>query len=149
MIDAKFYSSLNQDIVNIRTAVFIEEQGFKDEFDDIDSNALHVVLFSDGTPCATGRLFPANCNACSNCDDESKGLYKIGRVAVLKAYRGQNLGSAVISALEEKCRQIGGKAILLSAQCRARSFYEKLGYSPFGAEFLEEYCPHINMTKNI
>lgn len=149
MIESKFYNSLNQDIVNIRTAVFIEEQGFKDEFDDIDSKALHVVLFSEDIPCATGRLFPANCDECGNFDDESKGLYKIGRVAVLKAYRGQNLGSAVISVLEEKCREIGGKAIVLSAQCRAKSFYEKLGYSPFGAEFLEEYCPHINMMKNI
>lgn len=134
----EFYNKLTPPCADIRTKVFIEEQGFKEEFDDIDNKAIHILIYCDGVPCATGRLFKG--------EDDSFS-YRIGRVAVLKPYRGRNLGARVISLLEEKCREIGGKEIILSAQCRAKGFYEKNGYSQFGEEFYEEYCPHINMKK--
>lgn len=134
----EFYNGLTSDCAEIRTKVFIEEQGFKEEFDNIDSKAIHIVIFCDGVPCTTGRLFKS---------DKDDSTYKIGRVAVLKSYRGRNLGAKVISLLEEKCREIGGERIVLSAQCRAKGFYEKQGYSQFGEEFYEEYCPHIDMEK--
>lgn len=147
MIEIKFYDSLNPQIIDIRTAVFVKEQGFKEEFDDIDEKSVHILLFYDGVPCATGRLFPAGKLSCEG--KESDGVYKIGRIAVLKDYRGKNLGATVISQLENKCRETGGKTILLSAQCRAKHFYEKQGYTSCGEEFLEEYCPHINMKKDL
>lgn len=138
---AEFYDNvLTEDCMYIRKKVFIEEQGFKEEFDKTDYKAVHVVIFIDGVPCATGRLFRSS---------DNYSTYRIGRVAVLKPYRGRKLGNKVISLLEEKCRQMGGKEIILSAQCRAKGFYEKLGYSPFGEEFLEEYCPHIDMRKKL
>lgn len=41
----------------IRQSVFVEEQGFEYEFDDIDETALHLVLYDENdNPCATGRL---------------------------------------------------------------------------------------------
>lgn len=65
----------------IRQSVFVEEQGFEYEFDDIDETALHLVLYDENdNPCATGRLF-------------FDGCMKIGRIAVMKEYRGQSLGS--------------------------------------------------------
>ena len=74
----------------IRQSVFVEEQGFEYEFDDIDETALHLVLYDENdNPCATGRLFFDDC-------------MKIGRIAVMKEYRGQSLGSEVIVILEEK-----------------------------------------------
>ena len=74
----------------IRQSVFVEEQGFEYEFDDIDETALHLVLYDENdNPCATGRLF-------------FDGCMKIGRIAVMKEYRGQSLGSEVIAILEEK-----------------------------------------------
>ena len=136
----EFYDTLHKDCIAIRTKVFIEEQGFKGEFDNIDERAVHVVIYSDGVPCAVGRLFRS---------EQQKGVYKIGRVAVLKPYRGKKLGEKVISSIEEKCREIGCKEIVLSAQCRVKGFYEKLGYVQFGEEFLDEHCPHINMKKYI
>ena len=102
-----FENVLPQEAEMVRTRVFIEEQGFKEEFDHIDSKAIHIVIFCDGVPCATGRLFKS---------DKDDITYKIGRVAVLKSYRGRNLGAKVISLLEEKCREIGGERIVLSAQ---------------------------------
>lgn len=125
------------DAAYIRKNVFIDEQGFRNEFDDIDKDAYHAVLFTDDNiPAACGRLFT------------SDGMtYIIGRVAVMKAYRKKGLGEKVVTALENKARELGGTETELSAQLRAKGFYEKLGYSSFGEKYLDEYCPHVSMKK--
>lgn len=127
----------SQQAADIRKAVFVDEQGFQNEFDDIDNDAYHAVLFTDDkTPVACGRLFTSDGKT-----------YTIGRVAVIKEYRKKGLGEKIVTALESKARELGGIETELSAQVRAKGFYEKLGYSPFGDEYLDEYCPHISMKK--
>jgi len=123
----------------IRTRVFHEEQGFslENEFDDIDRTACHVVVLEDGEPAATGRIFSQDGGAC----------WHIGRVAVLPSRRGQGLGAAAMVEMERKVRELGGTSILLSAQCQAQGFYQRLGYAPQGETYLDEHCPHIDMIK--
>ena len=43
----KTYSELNEDAASIRKSVFMEEQGFVNEFDDVDGAAKHIVLYND------------------------------------------------------------------------------------------------------
>lgn len=40
------YDFLPEDAKRIREAVFMKEQGFKNEFDDIDLLALHLILYA-------------------------------------------------------------------------------------------------------
>lgn len=120
----------------IRIAVFVEEQGFVNEIDGMDDEAWHVVMYSDGVPAATARAF---------LDD--KGLCKIGRVAVLPAYRGRHLGEQLMLYFEEELKKRGARQFKVSAQVRASGFYEKLGYERHGEEYLDEYCPHVDMYK--
>ena len=54
---AKIYDSLPKEAEAIRRAVFMDEQGFKDEFDDIDGTAWHIVIFDGSVPAATCRVF--------------------------------------------------------------------------------------------
>lgn len=123
----------------IRKAVFICEQGFENEFDDIDGYAFHAVLFTeDNIPAACGRLYQS---------DGSRFI--IGRIAVLKPFRRLGFGEKIVTALENKARELGGTETELSAQVRAKGFYERLGYSPFGEEYFDEYCPHIAMRKKL
>lgn len=125
----------------IRSEIFLDEQKFHDEFDEIDeTTAQHLVLYVNGKAAAVGRLFPTP-------DDGDS--FTIGRVAVRADFRGKRLGSAVMRALEEEARKQGAKKIVLAAQQRARHFYETLGYSACGELFLDEYCPHIPMCKII
>ena len=42
-----FYDALPPEAAAIRQAVFVEEQGFQEEFDAIDRHALHLLLFAD------------------------------------------------------------------------------------------------------
>ncbi len=127
----------NPDARLIRQAVFVDEQGFVNEFDSIDGNAVHAVIYDGGFPVATGRLFGED------------GEAHIGRIAVRKAYRGKELGRKIVETLEKSAAELGYKVIMLSAQKRIESFYEKLGYKSYGDVYYDEYCPHIAMKKEI
>lgn len=133
----KKFIGLNEDVINIRTAVFMQEQGFQNEFDQTDNTCTHLVLYDGTKPIATCRYFVDG------------NTYHVGRVAVLKEYRGKNLGAKMMQLAEDEIKKDGGKLIELSAQIRVKDFYQKLGYSSSGNMYLDEYCEHITMKKEL
>ena len=137
--ETKVYYKLPEEAVLIRQAVFVDEQGFKEEFDNIDNIAVHIVIFDDSKPVATCRFFK----------DKELGTYTIGRIAVIRTQRGQNLGSELLIKAEQLIKEAGGSKICLHSQQRAKKFYEKQGYEAFGKEDYDEGCPHIWMRKEI
>ena len=56
----QFYKELPQAAKIIRTKVFMQEQGFENEFDDIDQHCLHLVIFKDDKPVGCARMFEEN-----------------------------------------------------------------------------------------
>lgn len=139
-LEKEFFRGLTPEIRFIREKVFVEEQGFQDEFDEADKSALHLVLYYNGKAVATGRILEEN---------NTEKTYTIGRVAVLLEYRKLRLGIKVLELLEKKAQEIGARKIKLSAQCRAQGFYEQGGYLPQGEVYYDEFCPHILMVKNL
>ena len=126
------------DAEKIRQLIFVEEQGFENEFDEIDEHAYHVVVYQDNHAIATGRMY---------FEDEKTMI--LGRIAVIKEYRGTGLGNNVVKSLENKAKELNCTMVKLSAQQRAQMFYEKLGYHSIGEIYYDEWCPHITMSKNI
>lgn len=116
--------------------MFVEEQGFENEFDDIDEFAYHLVIYQDHEAIATGRMYPK---------DEKTMI--LGRIATIKEYRKMGLGSIIVQSLEKKADELGYTMIQLSAQQQAQGFYEKLGYQVFGDPYYDEWCPHVTMKK--
>ena len=137
MVYVKKYATLPEEACYIREAVFVEEQGFAEEFDKQDLSATHFVLFVDREPAAVGRVFR---------EDER---YIIGRIAVMPQFRRMGLGSAIIHAAEEYVLEQGGHALHLHAQCRITDFYEAIGYDQYGEVEDDQGCPHIWMRKTI
>ncbi len=132
------YESLPNDAKEIRKAVFINEQGFQNEFDEIDNKAAHIVLYDeDEIPVATCRVFW----------DSGKNTYVLGRLAVIEKYRGKNIGSVMLEEAETYVQKKEGKTLILHAQCRAVDFYKKSGFIEFGNVENDEGCPHIWMKK--
>lgn len=121
---------------DVRRIVFIDEQEFSYDLDDVDAYAHHAVVYDDSTPIAAGRFF-----------FDENNIPHIGRVAVLKEYRRYGVGRYLMDVLEKLAKEIGAEYITLGAQLRASGFYEKLGYIPYGDLYYEEYCEHINMKK--
>jgi len=134
----RFFDTLPDEAAAIRQEVFVDEQGFENEFDDTDRYCIHLVLYRDGEAAAVGRLYRA-----------SDGVWHLGRIAVRKPFRGQGLGAEVMSLLERKAYENGAVETAVSAQCRAAGFYEKLGYRAQGEVYLDEFCEHILMVKLI
>lgn len=137
MIDFKVTNTLSEDEKMIRETVFIEEQKFKIEFDDTDDIATHIVMYIDNNPVGCCRLY------------KQENEYHIGRIAVLKPYRGKGYGQKILLNAERVAKEKGADSISLSAQVRASGFYEKLGYKKHGEIYFDEYCEHIAMKKDI
>lgn len=134
------YQGLSDCAKAIRQKVFMEEQGFRNEFDAIDETAAHIVMFDeDQIPAATCRVFW----------DPAMHTYVLGRLAVVREYRGKKLGAAMVREAESYIRQNGGKSVVLHAQCRITAFYQHLGFAAFGDADEEEGCPHIWMRKDL
>ena len=51
---------ITDEIKQIRTDVFMKEQGFENEFDEIDEIAKFVLLSIDGKAVGTCRFFPSD-----------------------------------------------------------------------------------------
>lgn len=136
-MEIRIYRQLHPHAIAIRNAVFVEEQGFIDEFDDVDQRAIHLVMYHGETPIGVCRVFT------------SEEGWLLGRFAVVKEWRGQGLGSLLLRHGEEAVRSHGGKTLTLHAQCRAMEFYRKNGYIPFGEIEYEQDCPHMAMRKEL
>lgn len=138
-MEIKKYDTMQKYSKIIRQKVFIEEQGFENEFDGIDDTAIHLVAFDENKAIATCRIFY----------DKSYCSYMLGRIAVLKEYRKMHIGKALMDKAEEIVREKKGNRISLSAQVRVSGFYEKQGFLKQGQEYDDEGVPHILMTKKL
>ncbi|RSE35499.1 GNAT family N-acetyltransferase [Acinetobacter junii] len=139
-VQSGHWDKLEQDAKFIRKQVFIIEQNIpkEEEWDDQDMISDHFVVYDQDQPIATARLLQNN---------------SVGRVAVLKAYRGQGIGSMIMLEIIQQAHQQDRKFLQLSSQVHAISFYEKLGFSIQGDAYDECGIPHIKMqlvieTKN-
>lgn len=131
------WSELSADASQVRTEVFIQEQGIdrEDEWDAADAVSVHAVAYNRlGQPVATGRLLPAE-----------QGVSKIGRMAVHRVLRGTGVGRQILQTLMDAARERGDHAVRLSAQRTAEGFYRRLGYVPMGEPYDEVGIPHLLM----
>lgn len=119
----------------VRQAVFVIEQSVPAdlEWDGQDEECLHVLAESSNRDViGTGRLQPSG---------------KIGRMAVLRPWRGIGVGSAILRALIEAASEFGIDEVYLHAQNRAVRFYDRFGFEPEGDEFMEAGIPHRLMRR--
>ena len=128
------YKSNIDDICAIRYEVFVDEQNVPEELeiDGLDGEAKHVLAFVDGVPIGTGRIL----------DDGH-----IGRVAVLKDYRGFGIGKLIMKELIKWAQDKTFEKVWLSSQWHAHSFYLDLGFVSVGEIYKEAGIDHIKMYR--
>jgi len=121
----------------IRKIVFCDEQGYSEdeEFDELDATSTHILMLDGELPIGTGRII------------EEDGYFKLGRIAVLKEYRGKNLGFQLVNEMIRIANNMGATQFKISAQTYAKAFYEKFGFKQIGEEYFEGHVPHIKMVK--
>ena len=124
----------NADIRRIREAVFIAEQNVPPEleWDADDNTAVHFLAMEGDYAIGTARLLPDG---------------HIGRVSVLKDWRGLKVGDALMQAVIVEAQNRDLEQQMLSAQVHATPFYERLGFKVVSEEFLEAGIPHVDMVR--
>lgn len=121
----------------IRELVFVHEQGvpLELELDEYDPQCDHALaIAADGAAVGTGRLLPDG---------------HIGRMAVLRPWRGQGVGALLLRTLVEQARQRGHSRVRLNAQSYATGFYRRYGFEVTGPEFMDAGIPHFAMERDL
>lgn len=138
MMRIQVYDALPQSALDIRITVFVTEQGFVDEVDDIDSVATHFVLYDVDKAVATCRVF-----------DRDKDNCVLGRFAVLREYRGKGYGRRLLDYVCDFAKDRGKHSVVLHSQYDAKDFYKKCGFSECSEVDYEQDCPHIWMKRSV
>jgi predicted GNAT family N-acyltransferase len=77
------------------------------------------------------------------------GTVRLRQMAVINTLQGKGIGKALMQFAENIARDRGYRKITMHARKTATGFYEKLGYSTNGEEFLEVTLPHVVMEKQL
>lgn len=136
-MEIKSFLGLVPEALDIRIEVFVKEQGFVDQEDEIDATATHLVAYEHGKPIATCRFFR----------ERGGEEFVLGRLCVLKEKRGAGIGARLLCEAEKGARALGASALKLHSQIGAREFYQKCGYEQSGEIELEQGKEHIWMKK--
>lgn len=128
------YASNTEDICAIRYEVFVDEQNVPMdlEIDGLDGKAKHALAFIDGVPIGTGRILNDG---------------HIGRVAVLKNYRGLGIGKLIMKELIKCAQEMSLEKVWLSSQWHAHNFYLNFGFVCVDEIYKEAGIDHIKMFK--
>ncbi len=134
--------SLLSDVFFIRTSVFIIEQQISanDEYDSHEDDYTSYVLYVNNNRAATIRYT----------FDVKTRTVTIGRIAVLKAYRGHGYGKLLINYIEALLK---GKyrpfTLYIGGQAYLRTYYESLGYVTDGKTYIDAGIEHFHFTKEV
>lgn len=136
-VDVVEYDGGREVLRAVRETVFVAEQGvpLEMEWDDDDPVSLHLLARDlDGEPIGTVRLTPG---------------HAIGRMAVLRPWRGRGVGEALMAEVLRRARERRVPEVHLHAQVDAISFYTRFGFVPEGPRFEEAGIPHQSMRRRL
>ena len=105
------------------------------EWDGLDPLCAHALAWNDlGDVIGTARM---------------QGEGTIGRMAVLKDWRGRGAGRALLQTLLDLAARQGLSRVTLSAQTHALGFYERAGFHVVGDPFVDAGIPHWLMVRDL
>ncbi|MCE2949323.1 MAG: GNAT family N-acetyltransferase [bacterium] len=122
---------------DVRHAVFVAEQGVPVdlEWDGLDADCTHLLAEDAcGRPIGCARLLPDG---------------HVGRMAVLRPWRGRGVGRALLRAALARAAMDGFTVVRLNAQVHALDFYRREGFEAVGEVFSDAGIPHRAMRRAI
>jgi predicted GNAT family N-acyltransferase len=133
------FQAAHADIARIRQIVFQQEQGVAPalDWDGQDDQCHHLIAYIDQDPVGVARLRPLETE-----------MAKLERVAVLKPWRGQGIGKALVQTAIALVQTQNIEILVLHAQLPSVPFYESLGFTASGDPFLEANIPHLKMQQS-
>ena len=115
---------------SVRDSVFVVERSVPAalEYAADDSASLHVLAsLADGTAVGTGRLMPDG---------------QIGRLAVLRSWRGHGIGGAMLALLIEEARERSLVKVAVDAPVNLLVFFRDFGFGEIGERLVDAGGEH-------
>jgi ElaA protein len=143
-IKTKYFNELTitelYNLLQLRSEVFVVEQNcVYQDIDGKDKQALHVIGVKNKSIVAYTRIFKPG---------DYFNETSIGRVVVARNERQYKYGYEIMNASIEAVKDLFNETtIKLSAQTYLKQFYNNLGFTEEGEEYLEDGIPHIVMIK--
>ena len=136
MIDVKPIQTQYQldEAHRIRKEVFVKEQNCPEDIEwEFEEESHHFLATFNSIPAGTARW------------RETENGIKLERFAVLKEFRNNHIGSAILKMILNDVPKDGRK-IYLHAQLPAKNFYLKYHFKPEGENFWEAEIEHVKMV---
>jgi ElaA protein len=118
----------------LRSQVFVVEQActyLDPDGRDVEPGTTHLwFTTAEGTMAAYVRVLT-----------EPTGGHRIGRVVTDAAHRGRRLAGRLL----DEALAISEQPVVLDAQSHLTALYERHGFEPHGAEYVEDGIPHTPM----
>ena len=116
---------------DLSEAAAVRRAVFGRDADALDDMAQNVVVYQDGIPAASGRIWWEN------------GAFWLGEIGVLPEYRGQRLGDLTLRLLLFKAQSHFAREVRLRCPEETEGFFARLGLREAARtdEYLEMYVP--------
>jgi predicted GNAT family N-acyltransferase len=129
-----------QQMVQLRNDILRKPLGLTFEADELESEKDDILI---------GAFEEDKMLGCCMLINTDPGTVRLRQMAVLNNLQGKGVGRALMQFAENIARDRGYRKITMHARKSATGFYEKLGYTTNGEEFLEVTLPHVVMEKQL
>ena len=164
-------TQLGYNLCCISPQVFQQEQGYQDEFDELDKeSAIHFIaevpthIAAQVDPSlqageyhavAAGRIYqmlyqPGKDSKPNSPSYPLEMVFALGRICCLQSFRGHGLGRMVLNKMTSTAKRLGANKLVLNAQADKVAFYAKSGFSIIQLDG-QDWCmedegnPHVGM----
>jgi N-acetylglutamate synthase-like GNAT family acetyltransferase len=127
-----------QQMVNLRNEILRKPLGLAFDAEELEREKEDVLMGAFEEEKLLG------CCLLTRMDDRTM---RLRQMAVPSGMQGKGIGRALMIFCENVARDMGYKRLIMHARKTALGFYEKLGYSVYGEEFMEITIPHYIMEK--
>jgi len=127
-----------QQMVNLRLEILRKPLGLSFDAADLEKEKEDVLM---------GAFEDEKLLGCCLLTRMDQHTMRLRQMAVPNSMQGKGIGRALMIFAENIARDLGYKKLCMHARKTALGFYEKLGYSANGEEFIEVTIPHYIMEK--
>lgn len=129
-----------QQMVDLRYQLLRKPLGLSFTQEELDAESGEILI---------GCFEDEKLEGCCMLTQSDPKTVRLRQMAVLSGLQGKGIGRVLMSFAENIARDRGYKRLTMHARTTAIGFYEKLGYSVCGEEFMEVTIPHMEMAKDL
>jgi predicted GNAT family N-acyltransferase len=127
-----------QQMVNLRIEILRKPLGLTFDPKELEKEKEDVLM---------GAFEDDRILGCCLLTKQDQHTMRLRQMAVPNSMQGKGIGRALMIFAENIARDLGYKKLCMHARKTALGFYEKLGYTTTGEEFIEVTIPHYIMEK--